>query len=260
MHALAPIPGFEPVWNTLPLDVQKRVGSWISERGPATGSPYDFNLALHVDDDPAAVIERRYWLEKSLHIQANWLTQIHGTDCVTISADRSGMPPVSADACVTSIPGQACAIMTADCLPVLLVDDQAKAVGAAHAGWRGLLGGVLQHCCEAVQTQAHTRAQAIHTYLGPAIGPASFEVGQEVRDAFVQRDAEFANHFKPHAYGKWLGDLYGLAMVALRQQGVIYFNGGGVDQAYDTYTDSRWFSYRRSPVTGRMASLIWLRR
>ncbi len=154
----------------------------------------------------------------------------------------------------TATPGVVCAVRTADCLPVFFADRNAKAVGVAHAGWRGLASGVLEATLDALG-RFGARSVDVATWLGPAIGPAAFEVGDEVRAAFVARDAAAAGAFTPGAPGKWYADLYALARRRLAARGVTAIGGGG----YCTRTDeARFFSYRRAHDAGRMAALIWI--
>jgi YfiH family protein len=220
-----------------------------TRQGGVSAAPWEsFNLGDHVGDDPVAVAANREALRSCLPAEPFWLSQVHGT--VAVDVDRR---PKNAegDAAVTRQPGRICAIMTADCLPVLFCDRAGSVVGAAHAGWRGLLAGVLE---STVAGMAVPPGEVL-AWLGPAIGPQNFEVGDEVRRAFVAHDPEAADAFAAHGSGKWLGDLYRLARQRLQRIGVGAVSGGGEC----TFSDSgRYFSYRRDGVTGRMASLIWL--
>ena len=180
-----------------------------------------------------------------------WLNQVHGV--AVANADTAGCLP-QADACVARQPGSVCVVMTADCLPVLLCDDKGTAVGAAHAGWRGLCNGVIERTVEAMGVPP----QNLMAWLGPAIGPTAFEVGAEVREAFmaVQPQAELAFVPAPDRDGKYLADIFLLARQRLQALGVGHTYGGGLC----TVTDStRFYSYRRDGATGRMGSFIWLR-
>lgn len=213
-------------------------------RGPWQG----LNLADHVDDDPAAVAENRALLSVQLGLpgEPHWLEQVHGTR-VCLPGGKVG----PADACFENRPGHVCAVLTADCLPVLLCNAAATRVAAAHAGWRGLLAGVLEHTVAAFDDPP----QQLIAWLGPAIGPLAFEVGDEVRAAFLAADPASSAHFQAHGAGHWLADLYGLARSRLALLGLTTVSGGGLC----TFSDpARFFSYRRDGVTGRMASLIWL--
>jgi YfiH family protein len=216
------------------------------------------NLALHVGDDPSAVLQRRSALQHQLGVDIVWLDQVHGTVCVDADCLLPGHAeaPVADAACTTQ--RRALGILTADCLPVLFYAANGRAVGAAHAGWRGLAAGVLENCLTMVAARGGVKPAEVHAYLGPAIGPASFEVGAEVRAAFVDACPADAAAFIPHdapADKKWLADLYGLAQRRLRRAGLRYIDGAG----FDTYRDQRFFSYRREAKTGRMATLVWLR-
>jgi hypothetical protein len=178
-----------------------------------------------------------------------WLNQVHGTRVVD-AAHPDGVP--DADAVVSRSAGAVCVVMTADCLPVLLCDRAGSVVGAAHAGWRGLQGGVIEATVAAMQVSP----SEVIAWLGPAIGPTAFEVGDEVRAAFVGDAAVAAAAFQPSATpGKWLADIYLLARQRLQVLGVNSISGGDLCTVTDR---ERFFSYRRDGVTGRMASLIWL--
>lgn len=216
--------------------------------GGLSAAPYDaLNLGDHVGDIPSAVAANRALLAQHVPVEPLWLTQVHGK----IVADAaSALPRTQADAAIARQAGCVCAIMTADCLPVLFCDQDGTAVGAAHAGWRGLADGVLEATVSAMQVNP----DKIMAWLGPAIGPTAFEVGHEVREAFVSSLPAHAEAFAPHGE-KWLGDLYLLARQRLNQIGVTAIYGG--DRC--TYSEPEdFFSYRRDKQTGRMASLIWL--
>ncbi|QLQ26720.1 MAG: peptidoglycan editing factor PgeF [Dechloromonas sp.] len=207
-----------------------------------------FNLGDHVGDDPAAVAANRQALRAALPGEPRWLRQVHGI--VAVDAGQEAKTE-AADAAIARRPGAVCVVMTADCLPVLLCDRRGSVVGAAHAGWRGLAGGVLE---SAVTAMAVVPGE-LRAWLGPAIGPRCFEVGTEVRDAFVARDPTASAAFVAKGPDKWLCDIYLLARQRLGQSGVGEISGGGTC----TFTESaRYFSYRRDRTTGRMASLIWL--
>lgn len=217
--------------------------------GGCSPAPWDsFNLGEHVGDDPSRVQSNRAQLRRRLPAEPAWLQQVHGTRVVE-AAGIAGVP--EADAACTRTTGAVCVVMTADCLPVLFCDRAGTVVAAAHAGWRGLLAGVL----EATITAMAVSGSELLVWLGPAIGPESFEVGDEVRSAFVARDATAAAAFKSLGGGKWLADIYALARQRLRAAGVEAIYGGSLCTVRDA---GRFFSYRRDGVTGRMASLIWL--
>jgi YfiH family protein len=216
--------------------------------GYGAGAYENFNLATHVGDDVVTVAANRQVLRNHLPVSPCWLTQVHGTRCVEVDA---AWPGVEADAGFTRGTVQACAVLTADCLPVLLCDEAGSVVAAAHAGWRGLAAGVIEATVAAMRADA-TRLMA---WLGPAIGPQAFEVGEEVRAIFVAEDAGAAPAFVRRDNGKWLCDLYALARRRLARLGVQHILGGDLCTVADR---SRFFSYRRDGTTGRMASLIWL--
>jgi len=222
-----------------------------TRRGGTSGGPYaSLNLGDHVGDDLAAVAANRAILRRELPVAPVWLRQVHGTQCVEAAAT---VPGCEADASVAFAPGSVCAVLTADCLPVLFCDERGTAVAAAHAGWRGLAAGVLEKSALALRRPPCE----VMAWLGPAIGPATFEVGDEVRAPFVAHDAVAARAFAPHGAGKWLCDLYELARQRLAGVGVQRVSGGG----FCTVTErERFYSYRRDGATGRMASLIWLDR
>jgi YfiH family protein len=219
--------------------------------GGVSGGPYaSFNLADHVGDDPACVARNRARLRDRLGLPQEplWLRQVHGCGLARGGVDPAGC---EADAGMAVGAGIVCAVLTADCLPVLLCDRVGTRVAAVHAGWRGLAAGVIE-----VTVAGMGAAPAdVLAWLGPAIGPDAFEVGAEVRAAFVARDAAAADAFRPSPGGRWLADLYLLARRRLDALGVGRVWGGGLC----TVTDARrFFSYRHDGVTGRMASLIWL--
>lgn len=222
-----------------------------TRQGGISEPPYaSFNLADHVADAPDHVAENRRQLAKIAGYprEPAWLQQVHGHQVVAAETVRA---PVAADAVWTREPGYPCVVMTADCLPILLCDQAGTVVAAAHAGWRGLAGGVIA----ATLSHLNVPAADLLAWLGPAIGPAAFEVGEEVRAAFLQSDAACIGCFQPSPAGRWLADLYGLARRQLAALGVTAIYGGN----FCTFSDSeRFFSYRRENRTGRMASLIWL--
>jgi YfiH family protein len=229
-----------------------------TRRGGVSRPPYDdgaggggLNLGTHVGDEPDAVRHNRALLRAHLPAEPAWLSQVHGT--TVLDAETVAAAP-EADASMATCAGLVCAVQTADCLPVLLCDRAGKVVAAAHAGWRGLAGGVLENT---VARMRMAGADDIMAWLGPAIGPRSFEVGGEVRAAFGARDPAAASAFSGQpATGKYLADLYLLARMSLGRAGVERVYGGGrctVQEAHDFY------SFRRDRATGRMASLIWLR-
>ncbi len=221
--------------------------------GVSRASYASFNLAGHVDDDPAAIAENRRLLRQWLPAEPLWLNQVHGID---VACDAGASAP-DADAGVAFNADEVRVVLTADCLPVLFCDETGAVVAAAHAGWRGLAAGVLESTVNAMRTPP----DRILAWLGAAIGPDAFEVGPEVRENFVAQHPLAAIAFRPALPGtldgaprKWLADLYTLARIRLATIGVTRIYGGGLC----TYTDSeRFYSYRREARTGRMASLIW---
>lgn len=224
-----------------------------TRRGGVSVAPYDgFNLGDHVGDDPAAIAENRRRLRARLPAEPYWLQQVHGVRCVEAGTKGDGElgEIVTADASFTRAPGVVCAVLTADCLPVLLCDTAGSVVAVAHAGWRGLLAGVLESTVAAMGV----RGGQLLAWLGPAIGAANFEVGAEVREAFVAHDAAAAAAFIPRGQHKWLGDLHELArqrLAALQIRRV-------ASADFCTVRDqTRFYSFRRDGVTGRMATLIW---
>jgi YfiH family protein len=224
--------------------------------GVSAGPRATLNLGIHVGDDPVAVAENRRRVRESLALPSEplWLQQVHGTDVVVHDGSAAlAREPAGprADAAVTFEPGRVLAIMTADCLPVVLASRDGARLGVAHAGWRGLAGGVVENTVAALGV----RGDELVAWLGPAIGPAAFEVGPEVREAFVADDAAASSAFAPNARGRWQADLYALARRRLARLGVRDVAGG----AACTYTDAeRWFSFRRDRDGGRMATLAWL--
>jgi len=242
-------------WIVPDWQVPASVGAAVSTRlGPGvSAAPYDrLNLGLRSGDDTAAVVANREALALALHLPERplWLRQVHGTDVADASVG-SGDEPV-ADAAVARGPGKALAILTADCLPVLFATDDGGTIGAAHAGWRGLAGGVLENTVARMDAPPST----LWAWLGPAIGGPSYEVGEEVRAAFVTDDAGAEAAFTPTWPGHWLCDLYALARRRLEAAGVVRVSGGG----FDTFRDGRLYSYRRDgAASGRFASVIWTR-
>lgn len=235
--------GFAPAWPAPPC-----VRAWVTVRGGATRYG-TLNLATHVGDDLAAVAANRARLRAGLSLptEPTWLEQVHGSRVLDLDREEPGR----ADGAVTARPGVVCVVLTADCLPVLLCDRAGRRVGIAHAGWRGLLAGVLPAAVRALGVDA---AEVV-AWLGPAIGPDRYEVGADVRDPFVARAPAAAHRFSPNARGRWQADLYGLARDSLAGAGVTSVHGGG----FCTYDEQdRFFSHRRESRCGRMATLVWL--
>ncbi|MEZ5449947.1 MAG: peptidoglycan editing factor PgeF [Thiolinea sp.] len=239
-----------PDWSA-PTQVQAIT---TTRHGGGSRPPFaSLNLGDHVGDDGLQVARNRQRVNEVLRLPTEplWLEQVHGTEVAAMNV--ADCYP-KADAAVALRPRQVCVVMTADCLPVLFCDRQGSKVAAAHAGWRGLCNGVLE------QTVARLGGEAAEllAWLGPAIGPAAFEVGEEVRTAFMAHDPAAAEAFVPgQARGKWLADIYQLARQRLQACGIPAAAITGGD--YCTYSDAqRFFSYRRDGQTGRMGSLIWL--
>ena len=260
----------KPVW---PVQFAAgRVHALMTTRsGGASAAPFDgFNLGTRCGDDPQSVARNRAALRALLPAEPAWLKQVHGANVIEVRADTrpvadgAGAPALAlepalahpvepeADASVTRTPGAVCAVLAADCMPVLLADRAGTVVAAAHAGWRGLSGGVIEATVRAMRAAP----QDLMAWLGPAIGPAQFEVGADVLDAFTREDAGAASAFQlyPGRDGKYLCDFYALARRRLHALGITAISGGG----YCTVSEARFYSFRRDKVTGRMGAFIWL--
>lgn len=240
-----------------PPGVRALVTTRLSLRG-CSAAPYDrCNLALHVGDDPLAVAANRDNLRRLLPQEPLWLNQVHGI--AVACADECGQTGAApqADASIARESARVCAVLTADCLPLLLAARDGSVVAAAHAGWRGLAAGVI----EATVAAMAVPAAEVRVWLGPAIGPQAFEVGSEVRAVFCRHDPQAAQAFRaaesaaqPGQAAKWLCDLYLLARQRLAALGIRQVSGGDLCTLSD---ERRFYSYRRDGRTGRMASLIW---
>jgi YfiH family protein len=218
--------------------------------GVSVGPYASLNLGAHVGDDARAVTENRLRLRTALGLSSEplWLNQVHGT--AVVEAVAHDVPP-TADASFARSGGHACAVLTADCLPVLFCDRDGTRVAAAHAGWRGLAGGVLESALRAMTVAP----EHVLAWLGPAIEQDAFEVGAEVREQFLARSADNEHAFTLNARGRWQADLYDLARGELARLGVTQVFGGG----FRCYADrDRFFSYRRDGTTGRLATLVWM--
>ena len=216
------------------------------------GAGGGMNIGLKSGDDIEDVQSNRARLRAVLPNEPCWLHQVHGA---TVARIDEAEAPAMADAAISLQPGCVCAVSIADCLPVLFADRDGQAVGAAHAGWRGLAAGVLQNTAGEMRAMLGKAGAELIAYLGPAIGPAHFEVGAEVLTAMSERLPQAGRAFAPIGQGKYLADLFALARQALEQAGIEQIFGGGVC----TYSDAtRFYSYRRDRVTGRHAALIWL--
>lgn len=217
--------------------------------GVSTGPHRSLNLGVRAGDDPAAVAENRRRLDALLPGPARWLQQVHGSRVVAAHAIEA---PPEADASFTDRERTVCTVMIADCMPVLLCSDDGQRIGAVHCGWRGLAGGAIENTLAAIGVDA----QRMIAWLGPAIGPDAFEVGNDVRDAFLAGDPSDAVAFEPlpSVPGKWHADLFLLGRRRLARAGIERVHGGGLCTVSDP---GRFFSYRRDKVTGRMAALVW---
>jgi YfiH family protein len=236
-----------PDW---PAPARVQAAATLRTGGVSEGPFASLNLGTHVGDAAAAVAENRRLLKAALQLPAEpaWLNQVHGTSVVVANSQN---PPPRADASVAHGPGQVCVVMTADCLPVLFCDRAGTRVAAAHAGWRGLAGGVLGATIRALDVPP----SQLLAWLGPAIEQEAFEVGGEVREQFLALDAGNSAAFQSNARDRWQADLYQLARNELARLGVNDVHGGDLRVYAD---EKRFFSYRRNPRTGRMGTLIWL--
>jgi YfiH family protein len=238
----------EPDW---PAPAHVRVVSTLRGGGHSAGEYASLNLAAHVGDAPAAVAANRALLRAAAGLpdEPLWLEQVHGVGVANHDGPLAAAP--RADAACAKRSGLVCAVLTADCLPVVFTDRRGTRVAVAHAGWRGLAGGVLAATIAALGVPPAD----LHAWLGPAIGPDAFEVGAEVREAFVGRSPAAAACFRSNERGRQQADLYALARQALAGSGVVSIHGGG----WCTHRDAaRFYSFRRDGVTGRMATLAWL--
>jgi YfiH family protein len=238
-----------PDWIVPDWPAPAGVKAFVTTRaGGVSIGPYaGLNLGLRTDDNPRAVEANRQRLRAELPGEPKWLRQVHGADVVDADA-LAGVP--EADAAYARDPNTVCAVLVADCIPVLLADRAGSAVAVAHAGWRGLARGVLERV---IERMARPPGELL-AWLGPGIGPAAFEVGADVREAFLAGDAGAEAAFTPRSPGKWMADLFLLARRRLARCGVESVHGGQLC----THSDPRrFYSYRRDGATGRMAALIW---
>jgi YfiH family protein len=241
--------------------VPERIHAFCTTRsGGVSKSPFDtLNLGLNAGDDSVDVLQNRKIVRSDLPSEPIWLKQIHGVTVSTPASRYSLLGPFEADAAVTNVPNEVLAILTADCMPVLFACKRGTVVGAAHAGWRGLSGGVLNNTVqEMLYLSPDLIPSDILVWMGPAIGSTAFEVGDDVLQAFAKQGQSILSQaFKPitSSPGKYFADLYLLARDQLRSLGIVHINGGD----FCTFNDSeRFFSYRRDKETGRFASLIWI--
>ena len=248
--------GLELIRPDWPAPPTVRAAATTRAGGASAGAWRSLNLGTHVGDDRAAVAENRRRLRaalarEGLAVEPRWLNQVHGV-IVARAGDGDAIP--TADAMVATHPLQACAVLTADCLPVLFCNDAGTRVAAAHAGWRGLAAGVLEATVAALAGSGAAPA-TLMAWIGPAIGGPAYEVGDDVRDAFLAADPAAAAGFTANARGRWQLDLPGLARRRLAAAGVGRVRGGDLCTAGDP---ERFFSYRRDGQCGRQATLVWL--
>ena len=240
-----PFKVIQPDWSA---HANVRAFTTTRNGGFSQGQWNGLNLGNNCGDDPNHVKQNRKLLRTQLPCKPHWLKQVHGKRVITWD-DRSSSEP-EADAITSNQAGQVCAVLTADCLPVLFCNKSGTKIAASHAGWRGLAEGVLEATVSAMDCDPGE----LMAWLGPAIGPQAFEVGRDVFDAFINLNTENSTAFKPHG-DRWLADLYELARLALARTGIEQVSGG----QHCTYSEpDKFFSYRRDGVTGRMASVIWL--
>ncbi len=245
-------------WIAPEWPVDARIGALMTTRaGGVSAAPFDsLNLGRSAGDDPAAVDENRRRFEAALGVPTRYLSQVHGARVARLTHAETASS--EADAAITTQPGLACTMVVADCLPVLFAAPEARGVGAAHAGWRGLAGGVLEATVHALCEAAACEPRELVAWLGPCIGPRQFEVGVEVLDAFGPAGASrFVPRPRPDGSPRWLADLPALARDRLHTAGVSQQSGGTWCTASDL---SRFFSFRRDRVTGRMAAAVFIRR
>jgi YfiH family protein len=229
-----------------------RVRAFVTTRagGVSAGEYASMNLGLSSGDQPEAVARNRAIVRALVPSEPAWLAQVHGTDVADLDRPIEG-ERARADAAATSIPGRVAVVLTADCMPLFLCDRAGRRVAVAHAGWRGLAAGVIESTVRALQAPA----AEVLAWMGPAIGPGAFEVGPEVREAFVRADPEAQSAFRAGKPGKHMADLYALARLRLARAGVMQVSGGG----FCTWTEAtRFFSYRRAQGSGRMGAFIWI--
>jgi YfiH family protein len=246
-------------WLAPPWRTGGVAGLMTTRAGGTSVGPFrSMNVGDRVGDDPASVAANRRFLAEAIGAAPVYLRQVHGTGVVRIDARdaEKGAAVHEADACVTVEPGVACVVQAADCLPVLLAACSGRAVAAVHAGWRGLAGGVVEAAVSAVCEAAACRPQDMVAWLGACIGPRAFEVGADVLAAFdVAPEANADEHFRPLRPGKWLANLPLLARHRLAAAGVAQIDGADECTVEDA---SRFFSFRRDGVTGRMAAAVWI--
>lgn len=240
-----------PDWILPDWPAPHRVRAFVTTRagGVSTGDYGSLNLGVRSGDDPSRVAHNRRLVGESLPSAPRWMAQVHGTGVADLDAPAAESP--AADAAVTREAGTVAVVLTADCMPLLLCDRSGSVVAVAHAGWRGMAAGVIERTVASMGVEA----RQVLAWMGPTIGPQAFEVGPEVREAFVAVDAAAGEAFRAHRPGKFLADLYALARQRLARAGVREVHGGG----FCTYSEEeRFFSYRRQPRSGRMGAFAWL--
>lgn len=254
-----PLELIRPAWGA-----PAGVGAAMSTRRGGVGVPPFDTLNLRPAffggadaDDPAAVAENQRRFAEAIGAVPAWLEQVHGAEVVRVDAAAAGVPPPRADASVCAEPGIACTVLVADCLPVLLCSADGRAVGAAHAGWRGLAAGVVEATVAALCELAACPAAQLRAWLGPCIGPRAFEVGRDVVDAFAADGDCFVPRPRPDGSARWLADLPALARRRLVRAGVTAVSGADACTVEDR---DRFYSYRRDGRTGRMAAAVWIAR
>lgn len=239
-------------WIVPDWPAPRGVRAFVTTRagGVSRGEFASMNLGLSGGDDPASVGRNRAIVRAELPSEPVYLVQVHGTDVTDLDRVPAGERP-RADAAVTAERGRAAAVLIADCMPLLLCDRAGRRVVAAHAGWRGMAAGVIENAVASLQV----RPAEVIAWMGPAIGPDAFEIGAEVREAFLAVDAEAHGAFRAHAAGKYMADLYTLARRRLTRIGVTQVHGGGFCTFHE---GERFFSYRRVKASGRMGAFVWM--
>ena len=240
-----------PDWIRPDWPAPPRVRAFVTTRagGVSAGEYGSLNLGVRSGDDPAHVARNRHLVAETLPSAPRWMAQVHGTDVADLDAPAGGSP--AADAAVTRVPATVAVVLTADCMPLLLCDRAGTVVAVAHAGWRGMSAGVIERTVASMGVEAGE----VMAWMGPTIGPGAFEVGPEVREAFVAVDSAAGDAFRAHRPGRFMADLYALARQRLARAGVREVHGGG----FCTFSEAgRFFSYRRQPRSGRMGAFAWL--
>ena len=238
---------FIPNWPA-PLHIKSM--QTLRAGGKSEGKYKSFNLATHVNDEISSINSNRELLDQFLPSSPRWLNQTHSIDVIELPS-----PSLNGDASYTTNINIVCVVQTADCLPLLVTNKKGTIVAAIHAGWRGLLNGVIENTIHKMNMSPNE----LLVWLGPAIGQKHFEVGADVKNNFCEKDREAEKAFRAISDQKWLADIYHLAKLRLKASGVSDIYGGSVTDEYCTYAnEADYFSYRRDGATGRMASLIWI--